>query len=69
MRERRALLPHAPLTEPVHTLQEAEYLAILRAVQATQGRVTQMARLLGIGRTTLWRRLEALDIDVQDFRE
>jgi len=69
VREKRVLVPDAPLTEPVHNLQEAEYLAILRAGRAAKGNMTQMARLLGIGRTTLWRRMKALDLDKFNFIE
>lgn len=69
IRENRVLMSGTPLTEPVHNLQEAEHLAILRAGRAANGNMTQMARLLGIGRTTLWRRMKALGIDKEDFQE
>ncbi len=54
--------------KPVLTLAEAEREAILRAAQACQGRVKCMAETLGISRTTLWRRLKALGVDVQAYR-
>jgi DNA-binding NtrC family response regulator len=38
-------------------LRELEHRAIARALQATQGSVTKAAKLLGIGRATLYRRL------------
>ena len=54
--------------EPVITLEEAEREAIIRAAWATGGRVTRMAALLKVGRTTLWRKLRALDIDPRSYR-
>lgn len=54
--------------EPVLTLKEAEREAIIRAAWAAEGRVTRMASLLKVGRTTLWRKLRALDIDPQRYR-
>ena len=54
--------------QPVMTLEEAEREAILRAARACRGRVTEMAKVLGISRTTLWRRLKALRIDLEPFR-
>lgn len=38
-------------------LRELEHRAIARALQATRGSVTKAAKLLGIGRATLYRRL------------
>ncbi|MER3489701.1 MAG: PTS-dependent dihydroxyacetone kinase operon transcriptional regulator DhaR [Meiothermus sp.] len=55
--------------EPVLTMEEAEREAIIRAAWATGGQVTQMASLLQIGRTTLWRKLRALGIDPRRYRE
>ena len=49
------------------TLAELEHQAILRAARASKGQVSQMARQLGISRTTLWRRLKLLDIDPADY--
>jgi len=63
------------LTEPssppdhVPALQEAEYDAILRAARAYRGNVTRMAHALGIGRTTLWRKLKAANINLDDFKK
>lgn len=54
--------------EPVITLREAEEEAILRAAWATGGRITHMAAVLGIGRTTLWRKLKSLGIDPKVHR-
>ncbi len=52
-----------------HSIKEAEYETILRAAQMYRGNLTHMAEALGIGRTTLWRKLKAFDIHVQEFRQ
>jgi transcriptional activator for dhaKLM operon len=49
-------------------MHEAEYEAILRAASACQGNLTKMAEMLGIGRTTLWRKIKASNIRVEEFR-
>ncbi len=59
--------PGEPI-EHVPALHEAEYEAILRAASACQGNLTKMAEMLGIGRTTLWRKIKASNIRVEDFR-
>jgi len=40
-------------------LKELERLAILQALEETKGNLSQVVRLLGIGRTTLYRKLKA----------
>ncbi len=55
--------------QPAMSLAEAEREAILRAARACNGQVTRMAEVLGISRTTLWRRLKALHIDLEPFRK
>jgi transcriptional activator for dhaKLM operon len=59
--------PGEPI-EHVPAMHEAEYEAILRAASACQGNLTKMAEMLGIGRTTLWRKIKAGNIRVEDFR-
>lgn len=54
--------------QPVLTLQEAERQAIIRAGQALDGHVTRMAEALGIGRTTLWRKMKQYDLEVDSFK-
>lgn len=44
------------------TLAERERLAILSTLQTTQWRLAEVARHLGISRTTLWRRLKAYGV-------
>ncbi len=55
--------------QPVLTMEEAEQEAIVRAARLCQGRVTCMAQVLQIGRTTLWRKLKKYKIDLDDFRQ
>jgi transcriptional activator for dhaKLM operon len=50
------------------SLQEIEREALIQSARHMRGNVTQMARGLGISRTTLWRKLKEFDIAVDDFR-
>jgi len=54
--------------QQVLTLQEAERQAIIRAGQALNGQVTKMAEALGIGRTTLWRKMKAYSLEAESFK-
>lgn len=76
---RRQDLPHTvldgrvitnltPLPQPVISIADAEREAIVRAGIACQGQVGDMAHQLGIGRTTLWRKLKRYEIDVDEFK-
>jgi len=68
MRRARRWYVEQGTVQPVITMAEAEREAILRAARACQGRVTCIAEALGISRTTLWRRLKAFDIHLEEFR-
>lgn len=68
VRNGRVVSGRYPLAQPVLSVGEAEREAILRAGWACQGRVTEMARLLGIGRSTLWRKMRQLDIAPASFK-
>jgi transcriptional regulator of acetoin/glycerol metabolism len=65
------LINHAgqpgPELKPVVSLADAERLAILNAGHSTGGNLTRTAALLGIGRTTLWRKMNAMNLTVDDF--
>ncbi|WP_299026134.1 sigma 54-interacting transcriptional regulator [uncultured Thermanaerothrix sp.] len=50
-------------------LEEIERQAILQAAQQCHGNLSQMARLLGVGRTTLWRYLRRMNISLDSYRE
>ena len=67
IRQRRTMIPGKPITEPVRSLSEAEKSAILCAGRAARGNLTQTAQLLGIGRTTLWRKMKELGLSAEDF--
>ncbi len=47
---------------------EIEKEAIINAAQVTGGRIQEMSALLGIGRTTLWRKMKQHGIDVSQFK-
>lgn len=68
VRQGRVLAGNAPRAKPVISIAEAEREAIMRAGWACRGRVTDMARQLGIGRTTLWRKMKRYDIDADTFK-
>ena len=60
-------MPGKGVTQPVHSLVEAERQAIVSACRAANGNLTEAARLLGIGRTTLWRKMKELEIRAESF--
>lgn len=69
------LLSHQPLLEsepqpgmPLLTLAEMERQAIIRAANVSRGQLNEMAQLLGIGRTTLWRKIKQYQIDIRQFK-
>jgi transcriptional activator for dhaKLM operon len=69
VREGRVIRGSHPQASPIISLMEAEREAILRAGWASHGKVSEMARMLGIGRTTLWRKLKALGMEPEYFQE
>ncbi len=50
------------------SMDEIEREAIVQAAKFCNGNVSEMARLLGIGRTTIWRRLKTFNISPDDYR-
>ena len=69
VRQGRVLTASSPDPQPVLSIADAEREAIIRAGRAFQGRVTKMAQQLGIGRTTLWRKMKRLDISPEHFKQ
>ncbi len=68
VRHGRVIQPDSPQAQPVISVSDAEREAILRAGYACSGRVSEMARLLHIGRTTLWRKMKRLNITPEQFK-
>ncbi|WP_420643560.1 dihydroxyacetone kinase operon transcriptional regulator DhaR [Candidatus Leptofilum sp.] len=68
VRKGRVVMGQGPEVQPVLSAAEAEREAIIRAGWACQGRVSEMARELEIGRTTLWRKMKLHQIDPARFR-
>src|SRR5579859_540982 len=68
MRQPRVMARGKLTTEPVRSLKEVERLAILAAARSTRGNLSQAAEILGIGRTTLWRKIKELDLSPDEFR-
>lgn len=59
-------LKNASSGDRLQSMREMERSAILLAAQACGGNVTLMAQVLGISRTTLWRRIKGLGLDIKD---
>jgi transcriptional regulator of acetoin/glycerol metabolism len=53
-------LPHGPRTEVFPTLAEVERATIIAAYQRSNRKPLEAARLLGIGKTTLYRKLREI---------
>lgn len=68
IRHGRVIQSSSPQPQPVMSVSDAEREAILRAGYACHGRVTEMSQLLGIGRTTLWRKMKRLNIAPDQFK-
>jgi len=68
VREGRVMVERSPRPQPVLSLEEAEREAIIRAGRACQGRVTEMAEQLQIGRTTLWRKMKQFNLTPDLFK-
>ncbi|RPI32773.1 MAG: sigma-54-dependent Fis family transcriptional regulator, partial [Chloroflexota bacterium] len=62
-------LPISSGMETMAPLREIEREALMRAARICNGNVTHMARVLGMGRTTVWRRLARWDISLDQFRK
>jgi transcriptional activator for dhaKLM operon len=68
IRNGRILTNGSPQAQPVLSIPEVEREAILQAGWACHGRMTEMARTLGIGRSTLWRKMKRLNITPSHFK-
>lgn len=54
--------------DTIISLSELEKWAIARALRICRGRVTEASRRLGIGRSTLYRKIEEYRIDLADVK-
>ncbi|MCB9638408.1 MAG: sigma-54-dependent Fis family transcriptional regulator [Myxococcales bacterium] len=61
--EEGALVENAPAGQELETLEEVEKRHILRVLRAVEGNKAKAARVLGLGRKTLYRKLEAWGLD------
>jgi transcriptional activator for dhaKLM operon len=52
----------------VNSLDALEREAVIQAALKCQGNLTQMSKLLGIGRTTVWRKMKGLNLSPEQFR-
>ncbi len=68
VRNGRVVIGRGPEAQPVLSAAEAEREAIIRAGWACKGHVSEMARELKIGRTTLWRKMKLHQIGSDYFR-
>ncbi len=55
--------------EKAVSLEQAKREAFLRAAQASRGNLTQMAKILGVGRTTVWRQVKRYNIPLEKFHK
>ena len=55
-----------PAPTAILSLEEAERQAIVRALEATENNIAEAARDLGMGRTTLYRKLKKYDLPSSD---
>jgi transcriptional activator for dhaKLM operon len=69
IRKGRVLTVTSPHAQPILSVEEAEREAILQAGWVCQGRVSEMSQHLGIGRTTLWRKMKQLNISPAYFKQ
>ncbi len=53
--------------ETAHSVKDVERQMIMDALEQTGGNTTQAAQLLGLSKTTLWRRMRAMQTDVEDI--
>jgi transcriptional activator for dhaKLM operon len=68
VRKGRVMTPMSVQPEPLLSMFDAEREAIIRAGWANQGRVSEMAHNLQIGRTTLWRKMKRHNISPEQFK-
>ena len=68
IRTAQGFVPGIPTPQPAISLADAEYKAIMRAGWACGWGISNMADVLGINRSTLWRKLKQHGISANDFK-
>lgn len=68
IRRGAVIVPTRERVEPVLNMDEWNREAIIRAGWATHGNLTEMAQLLGISRTTLWRKMRFFNLQARHFQ-
>ncbi|MEM6528935.1 MAG: sigma 54-interacting transcriptional regulator, partial [Chloroflexota bacterium] len=63
-----SLRPESAIPQPTLSLEEAEREAIIRAGWAHGGAIVDMATVLGINRSTLWRKMKQFGLRADDFK-
>jgi transcriptional activator for dhaKLM operon len=53
----------------IRSMDEIEGEILMRTANLCRGNVSEMSRILGIGRTTVWRKLKEYHISVQEYRQ
>jgi len=66
--ETETIPPSAQSLLQVGSLDEMERETILLTLQAQRGNVSRMAQVLGVSRTTLWRKLRSYGIKPDEYR-
>lgn len=69
IRNEHSFKPGAALPQKADSLQKAEYDAIIRAGWACNGVISDMAEVLGINRSTLWRKFKQHGLSANDFKQ
>lgn len=69
IRKGRIVTTASPHAQPILSVEEAERKAILQAGWVCQGRVSEMSQHLGIGRTTLWRKMKQFNLTPDYFKQ
>jgi transcriptional regulator of acetoin/glycerol metabolism len=57
--------PDTPEMEEVNSLKDLEYRALIKALDRAGGNISKAAKILGIGRDTIYRRLKKYNIGLK----
>lgn len=68
VRQMEAATQNVPTSLKVSSLDDMERETILLTLQMQRGNVSRMAKVLGVSRTTLWRKFRSYGIDPEEYR-